>query len=201
MTDISPPARRRAPVTVEVAPRARTRPVVAAQPVAPPPRRRGVDYAYGIADHLPLPFQGKTHNGFHPSPGAKADPRFAPLVIVMNPEWAKRAPGWVRVITDTALKWQAGDKFPDTPTFANPAYITEWALRHYFKKAMLADDVYEALGEWVIADEKNWNAPQRSMMKVTPEGLELDMTKATGPFYLDTLLAIEIIYADKLRDI
>lgn len=192
---VSPPPRSRAPVSPP--PRQRT-PVTQ---VSPPPRPRPSALTATIEDALPLPPLMRTHNGYAASATDTPDPRFAPLVIVMNPLWRKAMPPWIKHRLDEALKWT-----PETVAgemhLRTPAYLTEWALRNYLDKALLADDVFDALHVYVMAHADGWNDCARSIITVAPSGkITVDMTKASGPFYLDGVLAIEIHYADRLRDI
>jgi hypothetical protein len=197
VTDVQPRARVR-PTTAIVSPPPRTRAPVASLPPAQQPRAR---VRTVIPNALPLKILQQSHNGWDIQKlGGEPDPRFAPLIIVMNPLWRKELPGYVKARLEEALSWTATSKFPEMH-WTTPAYFTEWAIRHYLHKALMANDVFEALEAYIVANYDDTNVPTHAMSKVVDGVLVVDMTKGSGPFYLDTVAAIDIHYSSKLRNI
>jgi hypothetical protein len=156
----------------------------------------------------PLGVGQRTHNGYTPKTGETPDPRFRPLIIVMNPDWKKRLPDYIRVRFDEAMALTVEKVEKTDVGYLASTYITEFALRQYLGYRALSEDVYDAIRERII---KNWDAEiksnsgismvQKSMMRIEDGDLLVDMHKSSGPFYLDTLLGLEVHYKNKLQPV
>lgn len=230
MTDINPPARTRIrpvvtatplPVStvtarprvrplpvdpnqrVEVAPRARVRPEPSGKP-APNP-----DNPWYIPPGArPLGVLQKTHNGAEPRGADLPDPRFKPLLIILPELARKTCTSYVAYRLDEAMAWKVADVAKLPAMIASNAYITEFGLRHYLKYRILSEDIYDALRErlfklWDESDPKTMIfAGSKSMMTRTEDGdLICDLNKNAGPFYCESLLAIERHYKKHLQPV
>lgn len=200
MTDVQPRARVRSPQpgasVVNPPPRTRVTPTTFSPPKIVSVAR--VHSPISTPNALPLGMLQKSHNGVEHSAG-DVDPRFAPLIIVVRRDWLANMPEPYKTRQDEALTWAVGAKFPDT-VWATPVFFTEWALRHYCHKALLADDLFAALEAHLISVYDDWNAPAKCMTKIVGGRIIVDMTTSTGPFYLDSVACIDKHYATRCRD-
>lgn len=214
-----PPVRSRVRAAPVIAPPARTRgpiPTIAAEPVAPRVRTRPAPTGGESPWHIPagcrpLGVLQKTHNGVNPTTGELPDPRFKPLLIIMQPSWRTGAlPAYIGHRFERDLSWKVADVAKQDTYVLTTAYIGEWILRHNLGYRAMAEDVFDELREILTVrfrlDKKDPLAiteVHRAMFSIDPDDGDLlvDITKNTGPFHCDAALGIEHHYKKRLQQV
>jgi len=141
--------------------------------------------------------KGTSHTGV-PLKEGKRDVRFAPMQIVLRKEWKKPGYGYYGKVIDMIAGLDP-KAFPDIAIGAAPVYLYERTCRRYLNKALLSDELMATLEAHLVARYDKMNQPQRCIMKLNDAGgFDVDLTVASGPFYMEAALAIEHNHPDKL---
>jgi hypothetical protein len=155
----------------------------------------------------PLGVMQRTHNGYMPKAGELPDPRFRPLLIVMDPAWSKRLPDYVKARYEEAISLTVEKVNNPKRELSNLSthFIEEVGMRHYLGYRIVSDEVLDAIQKRLIEGfdlspkDGGIPGPHRAMMTRNGDQIDVNLHASSGPFYMDAMLGIEAHYKDKLQ--